>query len=132
MLIDRRDFLTWMRAAAICTVSGKVAANERSSLLYGLIGKILAIDGKREELAEILIEGVSGMPGCLSYVVAKDSTDADALWVTEVWENKEKHAASLSLPSVQEAISKGRPIIAGFDERFETIPMGGHGIQQLA
>ena len=95
---------------------------------YGLIGKMLATPGKRDELIDILLGGVSGMPGCLSYVVARDSEDADALWVSEVWESKEAHEASLSLPSVREAISKGRPMIAGFGERFETEPVGGHGL----
>ncbi len=68
------------------------------------------------------------MPGSLSYVVAKDSTDEDAIWVTEVWDTKASHEASLSLPSVQEAIAQGRPLIAGFGERFETVPIGGHGL----
>ena len=68
------------------------------------------------------------MPGCLSYVVSRDVEDDDALWVSEVWESKQAHEASLSLPSVQEAIAKGRPMIAGFGERFETEPVGGHGL----
>lgn len=96
--------------------------------MYGLIGKINAVDGQRDELMSILIGGVAGMPGCRSYVVAKDIADDNAIWVTEVWESKELHAASLSLPSVQQAIAKGRPLIAGFGERFETVPVGGHGI----
>jgi hypothetical protein len=29
---------------------------------------------------------------------------------------------------VQQAIALGRPIIAGFGERFETIPVGGLGL----
>jgi hypothetical protein len=41
------------------------------------------------------------MPGCLSYIVAKDAADADALWITEVWTDKDSHAASLKLPAVQ-------------------------------
>ncbi|MCH7639715.1 MAG: antibiotic biosynthesis monooxygenase [Bacteroidetes bacterium] len=96
--------------------------------MYGLIGKINAARGKRDELIAILLEGVAGMPGSLSYVVAKDSTDEDAIWVTEVWDTNASHEASLSLPSVQEAIAQGRPLIAGFGERFETIPIGGHGL----
>ena len=68
------------------------------------------------------------MPGCLSYVVAQDPTDADALWVTEVWDSAQSHRASLALPSVRDAIAKGRPLIAGFDQRFETVPVGGHGL----
>ncbi|MEM7414396.1 MAG: putative quinol monooxygenase [Gemmatimonadota bacterium] len=96
--------------------------------MYGLIGRIDAVDGKRDLLAEILIDGVAGMPGCLSYVVAADPSDANALWVTEVWESKESHEASFSLPGVREAIQRGRPFIAGFSERHETTPLGGHGL----
>jgi quinol monooxygenase YgiN len=95
--------------------------------MHGLIGKILAVSGARDELAAILIDGVGGMPGCLSYVVALDPADPDALWVTEVWTDEDAHRASLSLPSVRDAIARGRPLIAGFGERFETRPLGGHG-----
>jgi quinol monooxygenase YgiN len=63
-------------------------------------------------------------------VVAKDPEDPDAIWITEVWESRESHAASLKIPSVQEAITKGRPLIAGFGERFETEPVGGHGLEE--
>jgi len=96
--------------------------------MFGLIGKIITLPGKRDALISILIKGISGMPGCLSYVVAKDSSDSDAIWVTEVWTNKESHLNSLSLPSVKHAINHGRPLIAGFGERFETTPIGGQGI----
>ncbi|MGJ8690397.1 MAG: putative quinol monooxygenase [Gammaproteobacteria bacterium] len=96
--------------------------------MYGLIGKMLATEGNRSELVQILINGVAGMPGCLSYVVAEDKSDENALWITEVWESQEHHTASLTLPSVQDAIAQGRPLIAGFGERFETTPLGGYGI----
>lgn len=96
--------------------------------MFGLIGKIRAKPGTRDDLAVILKDGVGGMPGCLSYVVAQDPNDADAIWVTEVWESRERHQASLGLPSVQDAIAKGRPLIAGFEERIETVPIGGHGL----
>ena len=84
--------------------------------------------GKRDELIAILVEGVAEMPGCLSYVVAQDAADPQSLWITEVWASEADHAASLELPAVQDAIARGRPLIAGFGERFETIPVGGHGI----
>lgn len=95
---------------------------------YGLIGKMISVPGKRDELADILLQGISGMPGCLSYIVSIDTNDDNALWITEVWENKSKHEASLQLETVQNAISKGRPLIAGFGERYETLPIGGTGI----
>ena len=96
--------------------------------MYGLIGKMTAVAGRRDALANILIDGTVGMPGCLSYVVAADVTEPDALWVTEVWESQASHQASLQLPGVQAAIAKGRPLIAGFSNRVETAPIGGHGV----
>jgi quinol monooxygenase YgiN len=96
--------------------------------VYGLIGKMLTQPGQRDALISILLEGVAGMPGCHSYIVARDPSNIDAIWITEVWENKEAHAASLQLPSVKEAIAKGRPMIAGFGERYETEPVRGAGL----
>jgi quinol monooxygenase YgiN len=96
--------------------------------MYGLISKITAVAGQRDALANILVEGTAAMPGCLSYVIAADVVDANALWVTEVWESQASHQASLQLPAVQAAIAKGRPLIAGFSNRVETAPIGGHGI----
>ena len=96
--------------------------------MYGLIGKMRAVAGQRDALVAILLDGVSGMPGCLSYVIAQDPADADAIWVTEVWDNQASHKASLSLPSVQDAIARGRPLIASFEQQIETVPVGGHGI----
>jgi quinol monooxygenase YgiN len=96
--------------------------------MYGLIGKITAAAGQRDALAAILLDGTSTMPGCLSYVIARDPADDDALWITEVWDSQASHTASLSLPAVQAAIAKGRPMIAGFSNRVETVPIGGHGI----
>jgi quinol monooxygenase YgiN len=96
--------------------------------MYGLIGKIETVPGERDRLAEILLNGLRDMPGCLSYVVARDSDDPNGLWVAEVWENEAAHAASLELPGVQAAIAEGRPKIAGFAQRVVTEPLGGHGL----
>ncbi len=97
--------------------------------MYGLIGKMTAVPGQRDALIAILLAGLRDMPGCLSYIVAKDPTDETALWITEVWDSQESHQASLSLPSVQQAIGQGKPLIAGFGERHVTEPVGGHGLE---
>lgn len=97
--------------------------------MFGLITKIRATAGARDRLAGILIKGCASMPGCLSYVVAADATDPDALWITEVWGSAELHKASLQLPQVRSAMMTGRPLIAGFGERFQTTPLGGSGIE---
>ncbi len=96
--------------------------------MYGLIGKMLTVPGKRDALVSILLDGLTKMPGCLSYIVAADPTDSNALWITEVWASQESHRASLDLPLVKQAIARGRPLVAGFGERYETSPIGGHGL----
>ena len=96
--------------------------------MYGLIGQMLAKPGQREALIQLLLSGTGAMPGCLSYIVAADTANPDALWITEVWDGPASHAGSLKLPAVQAAIAQARPLIAGFGHRFETAPLGGIGL----
>ena len=96
--------------------------------MFGLIGKMRATPGKRDDLISILLEGTGSMPGCLNYVVARDPADADGIWITEVWTAEASHKASLGLPEVQAAIAGARPIIAGFDSQTRTEPVGGVGL----
>lgn len=100
--------------------------------MYGRIGKLRAVPGRRDALAEVLLEGARDMPGCLGYVVACDPNDADVLWVTEVWDDAASHRASLDLPNVRAAIATGRPWIVGFEDPVETEPVGGHGLVPAA
>lgn len=95
--------------------------------MYGLIGRILAVPGERDRLA-VLLAGIGEMPGCRSYVVALDPASDDGIWVTEVWDSSAAHRDSLALPAVREAVEQGRPLIAGFAERFETEPVAGYGL----
>jgi len=96
--------------------------------MYGLISKVNTVPGQRDALVATLLTGTKTMPGCLSYVVASDPADDNALWITEVWDGQASHQASLSLPAVQAAIADGRTMIAGFSSRVETVPLGGVGI----
>ena len=59
--------------------------------MYELIGKVTAKPSERDALQTILLEKHGGMPGCLSYIIAQDPTDPDALWVTEVWDTQASH-----------------------------------------
>ena len=96
--------------------------------MYGLIGKMTATPGQRDALEAILLGNDGDMPGCLSYIIAQDPANPDALWITEVWDSQASHAASLGLPAVQAAIAKARPLIAGFSDRVVTTPVGGIGL----
>ncbi len=93
--------------------------------MYGLIGKMRAATGKRDEVLAILREATTGLPGCLSYIVARDPADTTAIWITEVWTDAESHKASLTLPEVQAAIARARPLVTGFDIQIETEPVSG-------
>jgi quinol monooxygenase YgiN len=128
MRIGRREFLAG--AGAAITGSRLLGASraQGSGEMYGLIGKMMTVPGQRDAFVDILLNGTTQMPGCLSYVVAKDPADENALWITEVWKDKASHEASLSLPGVKEAIARGRPLIAGFGDRIITTPIGGVGL----
>jgi quinol monooxygenase YgiN len=127
MEIGRREFLAGMAAFALAGPSA-LRAEGGASGMYGLIGKMRAVAGQRDALIAILLEGTGSMPGCLSYIVATDPADADAIWITEVWDSEASHKASLQLPAVRDAISRGRPLIAGFDSSTVTTPVGGVGL----
>ena len=96
--------------------------------MYGLIAKLTAVPGRRDELISILEKGTVNMPGCLSYILAKDAVDENILWVTEIWDSAASHDASLTLPSVKDAIGLGKPMIAGFEKVAVTNPVAGVGL----
>lgn len=128
MSVDRRTFVAGV--ALILAHSTTVAATAPGDqMMYGLISKMVAQPGRRDALVKILLAGMAkSVDGCLNYIVATDPSDANSLWVTEVWQSRQAHAASLSLPSVNEAMSQGRPLIASFLRIAETAPIGGIGI----
>ncbi len=132
-MITRRDMLAaagagWL-AGALPAIAFP-ASRGATPTMYGLIGNMKAVSGQRDALIALMLEGIGGMPGCLSYVVARDPADADGIWITEVWDSAQSHKASLSLPAVQQVIARAKPLIAGFGERRETEPVGGHGLPQ--
>ncbi len=126
MPVERRTVIAGAAALAASGSSASAGAPE----MYGLIGKMLAKPGKRDELIGHLRAGTHSMPGCLSYVIATDLTNPEAIWITEVWESAASHKASLKLPAVQLAIARGRPLIAGFGERYETNPIIANAAQR--
>jgi len=120
--MDRRAFTGGLAAMFAAGVG------REEKRMYGLIGKMTATPGSRDALVAILLEGTTAMPGCLGYVVAHDPANADAIWITEVWDSEASHKESLSLPAVQAAIARARPLIAGFSDRVVTTPVGGVGL----
>ena len=126
----RRDFMRLAGTGVFALISPGYTPlkGESKEKMYGLISKITALPARRDSLIPILLADVTDMPGCLNYVVAKDPADANAIWITEVWDSESSHTASLSLPSVKGAITRGKPLIAEFGQRVVTEPIGGYGL----
>src|SRR6185437_1562626 len=80
--IYRRTLLEYLGAVVFTPV---LANSKEASGMWGMIAKIILLPGRRDEMIEILKESAADMPGCLSYVVAKDVADENTIWVTEVY-----------------------------------------------
>jgi quinol monooxygenase YgiN len=96
--------------------------------MYGLIEKLVAVPGQRDKLVAVLTEGCRELPGCLSYVIATDLSDANGVWVTEVWDEPQSQRAAMLMPAVQRAVAASRPLIESFGGMTITEPVGGHVI----
>jgi quinol monooxygenase YgiN len=98
--------------------------------MYGLQGKMVAKAGQRDALLALLLEASRGepMPGCRLYVVSEVPAEPDAIAITEVWDDKAAHDASLQLESVRALITRARPLIGGMGESLELRPVGGQGL----
>lgn len=98
-------------------------------MAYGYIGSMRTKPGHRDEVAALLASGAHGLraAGCSHYLVFASATDPDAIWVTEVWESKEKHDASLELPEAKAAIAAAMPRLTGEFTRQELSLVGGLG-----
>ena len=95
---------------------------------YGRQGRLVAKSGQREALTAILLGSITAdaMPGCRLYLVGASDSDADALLVTEVWDNADAHKASLAIPAVREAIGRAMPLI-GRVEGDGMVVLAGYG-----
>jgi len=125
--MERRIFLA---ASGLLGLMGTAAiAADPARPLYGLIGKMKAVPGQRDALIAAILEGSAAMPGCLSYIVARDADDADAIWITEVWDSEASHDASLQLPAVQASIARAKDLVAAMETGVVTAPVGGIGLK---
>lgn len=95
----------------VCSFT-QAQTSEMTTHKYGLIASLKAKEGKTEELGKILLKAselVSTSKGCISYVVSLDAEDEHLLWITEVWDSKADHDASLTNPEVRALIGTAYP-----------------------
>ena len=97
---------------------------------YGYIASMKTKPGHRDEVVAILTGGADGLrrAGCHLYVVGVSAADDVTIWVSEVWESKEHHAASLRLPEAKAAIAAAMPMLTGEFTGEELTVAGGLGV----
>ena len=81
-----------------------------------MIAKLTLTPARRDQMIALLKESAAKMPGCLSYVVSKDTADENILWVTEIWDRQASHDASISLPQVKNAIPRAKAMVPNFEK----------------
>ena len=101
---------------------------------YGLHGKLVAKAGMETQLAEILLKAsqlVKNAKGCRLYVISKDAAMPYAVWITEIWDSKEDHDASLQNPEVRTLIGQAVPLLDGPPQKGQELEiLGGIGIAE--
>ncbi len=102
--------------------------NDRKLVLHGRLG---AKEGKRDALAANLLRAAAAMESvaaCRLYVVSTSASDPNGVWVTEIWDSPEDHAASLERPEARQLIGETMPLIAELPTRAEKLSLvGGKG-----
>jgi quinol monooxygenase YgiN len=97
---------------------------------YGYIGSMRARAGHRDDVVAILTGGAVGLraAGCRLYAVGLSATDENMIWVTEIWESRQHHEASLQLPETKAAIARAMPMLTGEFTGQELTIVGGLGV----
>ncbi|MEP3420899.1 MAG: antibiotic biosynthesis monooxygenase [Erythrobacter sp.] len=122
--MERREFIGIVAVSLLANcASPGIERITQMEEIYGLVGQMKTVPGKRGEVIAAMLAGTMDMPGNLAYLIAEDLEDENSIWITEVWQTRTDHANSLQLPSVQESIRQARPHIAGFGKRVETRPI---------
>jgi len=98
--------------------------------VYGYVGTMRATPGNRDEVVRLLLSGADGLreAGCHLYVVGVSGTDPGLIHVTEAWDSKEHHDASLALPAARAAIAQAMPLLTGEFTSQELTMLGGLGL----
>ncbi|EIF8386473.1 antibiotic biosynthesis monooxygenase [Listeria monocytogenes] len=98
---------------------------------YGLLTAFYTHPGEKDNLVKILLEAAEALDDyntCIQYIVSESETEADAVFVSEIWVDKGHHAASLDNPAVQETIKRAKPMIKEIKQIQELDILGGKGV----
>lgn len=88
--------------------------------------------GAADELARVLVlvsDGLGSMPGCISWIVARNPQEADEVWVQELWSSEQAADEALTAegtgdgPTPEDVMR----LCDGPPRRTDLIPVGGVG-----
>ena len=84
-------------------------------MTFANAGTLGTVPGRRDDLVAHLTRRSEVLReiGCLTYEVGVDDDHPDTVYVIELWESEDAHAASLALPDVQASIAAARPLLSG-------------------
>lgn len=102
-------------SAFLAVVRRVGAACYGRAMTYATIGTMGVKPGERDTVIEIMTRHNAALrdAGCLVYEVGGRDDDPDTVYVAEVWESEEAHAASLELDEVKAVISDAMPHLTG-------------------
>ncbi|EAF1795993.1 putative quinol monooxygenase [Listeria monocytogenes] len=98
---------------------------------YGLLTAFYTHPGEKDNLVKILLEVAEALDEyntCIQYIISESETEADTVFVSEIWVDKGHHAASLDNPAVQETIKRAKPMIKEIKQIQELDILGGKGV----
>lgn len=90
--------------------------------------RFTAQPGQGDALAALLVqaaEGLRNLDACRLYLVSRSPAEAETVWVTELWTDREAHDASLDNEEARALIGRALPLLAGPPEGTELRPVGG-------
>jgi len=87
---------------------------------YLLYSEIETVPGKAPELIALLEGASTDMPGNNFYRINSFKSSPNVVWISEGWDSKTDHIASLNTPKVQEAMVKGRLFIKSITRKIES------------
>jgi quinol monooxygenase YgiN len=96
-----------------------------------LLAKLPAAEGKGAELAEAFkaaFEHVNKEPGTRMYVLHADASNADILWIYEIYENQDAMNAHMTAEWFGPFSKTLAPFMGGRPEMFFLTPLGGKGL----
>ncbi|EAE7386919.1 TPA_asm: antibiotic biosynthesis monooxygenase [Listeria monocytogenes] len=98
---------------------------------YGLLTAFYTHPGEKDNLVKILLEAAEALDDyntCIQYIISESETEADTVFVSEIWVDKGHHAASLDNSAVQEIIARAKPMMKEIKQIQELDILGGKGV----